>query len=116
MNIKLIAGMVFGLICGSFANATPIQYVYTNDSFFTLNGVNYAGNYHPIDGGPALTVTIYADTDKVTTSGDFYTDTPGSQFIVNRMGFGVVSYDGVDLATLIGPSEFIADQWGTVYL
>lgn len=116
MNIKLIAGMVFGLICGSFANATPIQYIFTSNDFFTLNGVSYAGTYHESDPGPVLTVTIYADTDNVTTSGDFYTDTPGSEFIVNRSGVGVVSYNGVDLATLIGPTEFIIDPSGTAYL
>lgn len=116
MSIKLIAGMVFGLICGSTANATPIQYIFTNNSFFTLNGVSYAGTVEPFDPGPVLTVTIYADTSNVTTSGDFYTDTPGSDFTVNRLGVGVVSYDGVDLATLIGPTEFIVDPSGTAYL
>jgi hypothetical protein len=116
MNIKLIAGVVFGLICSSFANATPIQYIFTSNDFFTLNGISYAGTYHPIDSGPVLTVTIYADTDTVTTSGDFYTDIPGSDFIVNRSGVGVVSYDGVNLATLIGPTEFIIDPMSTAYL
>lgn len=116
MNIKLIAGMVFGLLCSSFAKATPIQYIFTSNDFFTLNGVSYAGTYHDSDPGPVLTVTIYANTDNVTTSGDFYTNTPGSDFIVNRAGVGVVSYDGVDLATLIGPTEFIVDPSGTAYL
>lgn len=116
MNIKLIAGMIFGLICGSFANATPIQYIFTSNDFFTLNGISYAGTYHEFDPGPVLTVTIYADTDNVTTSGDFYTDIPGSEFIVNRSGIGVVSYNGVNLATLIGPAEFVVDPSGTAYL
>lgn len=116
MNIKFISAMVFGLLCGSFAKATPIQYIFTNNSYFTLNGVNYAGTAHDSGPGPVLTVTMYADTDNVTTSGDFYTNTPGSEFTVNRSGIGVVSYDGVDLATLIGPVEFIVDPMGTAYL
>lgn len=116
MRIKLTAWTIFALFCGSFAYATPILYIFSNNSGFTLDGVSYPGTYL-YDPGPRLTLTLYADTDNVVTSGDFYTDTPGSQFIANRSAVGVVSYGGLMLATITDPVEFVIDTEGdTSYL
>lgn len=116
MRIKLTVWAMLALFCGSFAYATPILYTFSNNSGFTLGGVSYAGTYL-YDPGPRLTLTLYADTDNVVTSGDFYTDTPGSQFIANRSAVGVVSYGGLTLATITDPVEFVIDTEGdTSYL
>lgn len=116
MRIKLAACAVFAVFCGSFAYAAPILYTFTNNSGFTLDGVSYAGTYLD-DPGPRLTLTLYADTDHVTTSGDFYSDTPGSQFIVNHSAVGVVSYGGLTLATITDPVGLVIDTEGyTGYL
>lgn len=116
MRIKLTGWALLVLFCGSLAHATPILYTFINASGFTLDGMNYPGAYLS-DPGPRLMLILYADTNNVTTSGDFYTNTPGSQFVVNRSAVGVVSYGGITLATISDPVELVVDNFfNTAYL
>jgi PEP-CTERM motif len=110
MKIKF-ALMVFALFCGSFAQATPIEYRFTNASDFTLAGVSYTGPYLGIPtNAPQLTFTFYGNTDNVFTSpsiGGF----PGN--IHNDIGTTTVSFGGTTLATLSDPFGILISPFGS---
>ncbi|GGA60804.1 hypothetical protein GCM10011507_10430 [Edaphobacter acidisoli] len=119
MRIKVIGSMVSALLCGSFAFATPIAYTFTNASNFTLNGTSYTGPYLGIPpSAPQLTFTLNADTDNVFSSGSFNGSTPGTGYILNKIGTTTVSYGGTTLATLTDPTAFVISTFfgGTVSL
>ena len=102
MKIKLFSLIAFGLLCGSIAYATSIEYIFTNASNFTLNGVSYTGPYLGL-GGDELTFTMHSDTDDVVSS-EFN--------ITNPVGITTVSFGGTTLATLTDPTGLFSPLQG----
>lgn len=102
MKIKLFSLIAFGLFCGSIAYATPIEYIFTNASSFTLNGVSYTGPYLGL-GGDELTFTMQSDTDDVISS-------PFN--MTNPVGTTTVSFGGTLLATLTDPTGLFSPTQG----
>lgn len=100
VRIKFIVSIVFSLLCISFAHAEPVSYSFTNNSSFNLGGTDYTGG---------LTLSLYGDTDNVGTSSDFFSNLPGSQFITNRYGVGVLSQGDRVLASITDPVQFVLD-------
>jgi hypothetical protein len=96
MRKKLLA-LSLGFFCFAYfsptaAHAVPITYSFTNTSDFTLGGTAYGGFYR---------LTLYADTDNVSTSGDL---------IINPYGVAVLSSFGHVLGTLTDPTQFVYDS------
>lgn len=100
MKLRNLLLLSFAIVLASPAYAGTISYSFTNDSSFTLDGAAY---------GPGVTLTLDADTDNLSTSGDSFFDTPGSQFITNRFGVGILSSGGLVLATITDPIQFLYD-------
>ena len=100
MQFRILALLAFAFVVSPLAHANTIFYSFTNNSSFTLGGQAY---------GPGVTLTLDADTDNLATSGDYFFDTPGSQFITNRFGVGILSSGGLVLATIADPVQFVYD-------
>jgi hypothetical protein len=100
MKLKFIASLFFSLLCVSFVSAEPVFYSFTNNSSVNLGGTDYTGGF---------TLSLYGDTDYVGTSSDFFSDLPGSQFITNRYGIGILSQGDQVLASVTDPVQFVLD-------